>query len=142
MIYIPPTPFGTQISVQDIVSTMQNFHGWEDRYRQVIQWGKKLPIMPEELKSERVLVSGCESMVWLVGPCQEGKWYFCADSDARIVRGLIALVLAAFNGKSTQDIRAFDVETYFENIGLLAHLSPSRGNGLRAIVDQIKQIIS
>ncbi|WP_339387424.1 cysteine desulfurase sulfur acceptor subunit CsdE [Vibrio caribbeanicus] len=142
MIHIPPTPFGTQISVQDIVSTMQNFHGWEDRYRQVIQWGKKLPIMPEELKSERVLVSGCESMVWLVGQCQEGKWYFCADSDARIVRGLIALVLAAFNGKSTQDIRAFDVETYFENIGLLAHLSPSRGNGLRAIVDQIKQIIS
>ena len=67
---------------------------------------------------------------------------FFADSDARIVRGLIALVLAAFNGKSTQDIRAFDVETYFENIGLLAHLSPSRGNGLRAIVDQIKQIIS
>lgn len=142
MIHIPPTPFGTQISVQDIVSTMQNFHGWEDRYRQVIQWGKKLPIMPEELKSERVLVSGCESMVWLVGQCQEGKWYFFADSDARIVRGLIALVLAAFNGKSTQDIRAFDVETYFENIGLLAHLSPSRGNGLRAIVDQIKQIIS
>ena len=142
MIHIPPTPFGTQISVQDIVSTMQNFYGWEDRYRQVIQWGKKLPIMPEELKSERVLVSGCESMVWLVGQCQEGKWYFCADSDARIVRGLIALVLAAFNGKSTQDIRAFDVETYFENIGLLAHLSPSRGNGLRAIVDQIKQIIS
>ena len=142
MIHIPPTPFGTQISVQDIVSTMQNFHGWEDRYRQVIQWGKKLPIMPEELKSERVLVSGCESMVWLVGQCQEGKWYFCADSDARIVRGLIALVLAAFNGKSTQDIRAFDVETYFENIGLLVHLSPSRGNGLRAIVGQIKQIIS
>ena len=142
MIHIPPTPFGTQISVQDIVSTMQNFYGWEDRYRQVIQWGKKLPIMPEELKSERVLVSGCESMVWLVGQCQEGKWYFCADSDARIVRGLIALVLAAFNGKSTQDIRAFDVETYFENIGLLVHLSPSRGNGLRAIVDQIKQIIS
>ena len=142
MIHIPPTPFGTQISVQDIVSTMQNFHGWEDRYRQVIQWGKKLPIMPEELKSERVLVSGCESMVWLVGQCQEGKWYFFVDSDARIVRGLIALVLAAFNGKSTQDIRAFDVETYFENIGLLAHLSPSRGNGLRAIVDQIKQIIS
>ncbi len=142
MVHIPPTPFGSQILVQDIVSTMQNFHGWEDRYRQVIQWGKKLPIMPEELKSERVLVSGCESMVWLVGQYQEGKWYFCADSDARIVRGLIALVLAAFNGKSTQEIRAFDVETYFENIGLLAHLSPSRGNGLRAIVDQIKQIIA
>ena len=142
MIHIPSTPFGTQILVQDIVTQMQSFHGWEDRYRQVIQWGKKLPTMPEELKSDRMLVSGCESMVWLIGEQQEGKWYFCADSDARIVRGLIALVLAAFNGKSAEEIRAFDIEAYFENIGLLAHLSPSRGNGLRAIVDQIKQIIA
>ena len=142
MSHIPSTPFGTQILVQDIVTQMQSFHGWEDRYRQVIQWGKKLPIMPEELKSDRMLVSGCESMVWLIGEQQEGKWYFCADSDARIVRGLIALVLAAFNGKSAQEIRAFDIEAYFENIGLLAHLSPSRGNGLRAIVDQIKQTIT
>ena len=142
MIHIPSTPFGTQILVQDIVTQMQSFHGWEDRYRQVIQWGKKLPTMPEELKSDRILVSGCESMVWLIGEQQEGKWYFCADSDARIVRGLIALVLAAFNGKSAEEIRAFDIEAYFENIGLLAHLSPSRGNGLRAIVDQIKQTIA
>ena len=58
--------FGTEITSEDIVQTMQQFKGWEDRYRQVIQWGKKLPVMPEELKSEQVTVSGCESLVWLV----------------------------------------------------------------------------
>jgi len=135
----PQSPFGTEITADDIAQTMQGFKGWEDRYRQVIQWGKKLPAMPEELKSEQVTVSGCESTVWLVSKNLDGKWYFCADSDARIVRGLIALVLAAFDGKSSQQIQSFDIDTYFEQLGLIAHLSPSRGNGLKAIVEQIKQ---
>ena len=90
----PQSPFGQDITAEDIVATMQNFKGWEDRYRQVIQWGKKLPQMPDDLKSEQVTVSGCESQVWLVSEQVEGKWHFCADSDARIVRGLIALVMA------------------------------------------------
>ena len=119
---------------------MQGFKGWEDRYRQVIQWGKKLPKMPEELKSEKVTVSGCESTVWLVSENSDGIWHFCADSDARIVRGLIALVMAAFDGKSSQQIQSFDVDAFFDKLGLIAHLSPSRGNGLKAIVEQIKQI--
>ncbi|MDA0149134.1 cysteine desulfurase sulfur acceptor subunit CsdE [Vibrio sp. LaRot3] len=135
----PENPFGHDISAADIAETMQNFKGWEDRYRQVIQWGKKLPVMPEELKSQQVMVSGCESQVWLVSEQVEGTWYFCADSDARIVRGLIALVMAAFNGKTSEQIQQFDVDGYFESLGLVAHLSPSRGNGLKAIVDQIKQ---
>jgi len=135
----PENPFGRQISAADIAETMQNFKGWEDRYRQVIQWGKKLPVMPEELKSQQVMVSGCESQVWLVSEQVEGTWYFCADSDARIVRGLIALVMAAFNGKTSEQIQQFDVDGYFDSLGLVAHLSPSRGNGLKAIVDQIKQ---
>ncbi|MGD8109703.1 cysteine desulfurase sulfur acceptor subunit CsdE [Vibrio sp. TRT 21S02] len=140
MSVFPSSPFGTEITTKDIVTTMQNFHGWEDRYRQVIQWGKKLPTLPDELKTEQVMVSGCESQVWLVSQCDGETWYFCADSDARIVRGLIALVLAAFNGKTRQQIREFDVDDYFEKLGLIAHLSPSRGNGLKAIVEQIKAI--
>ncbi len=134
------SPFGQEISADDIVQTMQGFKGWEDRYRQVIQWGKKLPIMPDALKSDQVTVSGCESQVWLVSQQVDGKWYFCADSDARIVRGLIALVMAAYDGKSVQEIQAFDVDNYFDKLGLIAHLSPSRGNGLKAIVEQIQQI--
>jgi cysteine desulfuration protein SufE len=140
MIEVPQTPFGTQITAQDIVETMQQFKGWEDRYRQVIQWGKKLPKMPDELKSEQVTVAGCESQVWLVSRKEGEQWHFCADSDARIVRGLIALVMAAYDGKSTQEINDFDIDAYFEQLGLIAHLSPSRGNGLKAIVEQIKSV--
>ncbi|MEI8657201.1 cysteine desulfurase sulfur acceptor subunit CsdE [Vibrio sp. Hal054] len=140
MTAFPTSPFGTEITSEDIVQTMQQFKGWEDRYRQVIQWGKKLPVMPEELKSEQVTVSGCESLVWLVSQQEEGIWHFCADSDARIVRGLIALVMAAFEGKTSQQIQDFDVDGYFEQLGLITHLSPSRGNGLKAIIDKVKEI--
>lgn len=135
----PVSLFGTDITSEDIVATMQQFQGWEDRYRQVIQWGKKLPQMPEELKSEQVTVSGCESLVWLVSQEQDGVWHFCADSDARIVRGLIALVMAAYDGKTADQIQTFDIDAYFDQLGLVSHLSPSRGNGLKAIVEQIKQ---
>ena len=137
---IPASPFGSDINVDDIIQTMQQFSHWEDRYRQVIQWGKQLPKMPDELKSGQVTVAGCESQVWLVGEKIDDCWYFQADSDARIVRGLIALVLAAFNGKTSEEIRQFNIERYFDDIGLIAHLSPSRGNGLRAIVEKIKNV--
>ncbi|MFS1862185.1 cysteine desulfurase sulfur acceptor subunit CsdE [Vibrio lentus] len=140
MTTFPSSPFGTEITSNDIVAKMQTFNGWEDRYRQVIQWGKKLPTMPDELKSEQVVVSGCESQVWLVSQNIGGVWHFCADSDARIVRGLIALVMAAYDGKTSEQIQAFDIDGYFEKIGLITHLSPSRGNGLKAIVAQIQEL--
>ncbi|ROV58370.1 cysteine desulfurase sulfur acceptor subunit CsdE [Vibrio ponticus] len=136
----PLNPFGTQITAEEIVETMQGMRGWEDRYRQVIQWGKKLPVMPEELKSQQVTVSGCESQVWLVSEQVGETWSFCADSDARIVRGLIALVMAAYNHKTSEQIQQFDIDGYFAKLGLIDHLSPSRGNGLKAIVEQIKQL--
>lgn len=135
----PVSPFGSEISADEIVTTMQSFKGWEDRYRQVIQWGKKLPNMPNEFKLDDLTVAGCESQVWLASQQVEGVWYFCADSDARIVRGLIALVMAAFDGKTSQAIRDFDVDDYFDKLGLIAHLSPSRGNGLKAIIEQIQR---
>lgn len=134
----PDTPFGTEINADDIVATMQQFRGWEDRYRQVIQWGKKLPKMPDELKSEQVTVAGCESQVWLLSRLDGQQWRFFIDSDARIVRGLIALVVAAYDGKTSQEIQAFDIDAYFAALGLIDHLSPSRGNGLKAIVEQIQ----
>ncbi|MFS1488428.1 cysteine desulfurase sulfur acceptor subunit CsdE [Vibrio splendidus] len=140
MMSFPSSPFGTEITSDDIVAKMQTFSGWEDRYRQVIQWGKKLPNMPDELKSEQVVVSGCESQVWLVSQNIDGVWSFCADSDARIVRGLIALVMAAYDGKTSEQVQAFDIDGYFEKIGLITHLSPSRGNGLKAIVAQIQEL--
>jgi len=135
----PPSPFTTDISSLDIIKVMKSVRGWEEKYRQVIQWGKALPNMPEELKSAQITVAGCESEVWLVGESKDGKWFFCADSDARIVRGLIALVMAAYDGNSADNILSFDIDGYFKQLGLIQHLSPSRGNGLKAIIDHIKE---
>ncbi len=135
----PSSPFTNDITALDIASTMQQRKGWEDKYRQVVQWGKQLPSMPDELKCDQVTISGCESQVWLLSEQQGEKWYFCADSDARIVRGLIAIVMAAFDGQTAAEITAFDVEAYFSELGLIQHLSPSRGNGLKAIVTAVKE---
>ncbi|WP_318490193.1 cysteine desulfurase sulfur acceptor subunit CsdE [Photobacterium leiognathi] len=137
---LPSHPFGTDITTADIVTQMQTASGWEDRYRAVIQLGKKLPVMAEEDKDEQLKVSGCESQVWLRHQQVDERFYFQADSDARIVRGLITLVLAAYHGKTNAEISEFDIDGYFDSLGLIAHLSPSRGNGLKAIVEQIKQL--
>ncbi|GLT14846.1 cysteine desulfurase sulfur acceptor subunit CsdE [Vibrio algivorus] len=136
-----PHPFGNTITAQDIIETMSSFTSWEERYRQVIMWGKSLPKMHDELKQEQLLVSGCESKVWLVSEFDGELWNFQIDSDARIVRGLIALVLAAFHLKTTAEIKAFDTQAYFAKLGLIDHLSPSRGHGLKAIVEQIQQLV-
>ncbi|WP_217510618.1 cysteine desulfurase sulfur acceptor subunit CsdE [Vibrio metschnikovii] len=135
---LPNHPFGLTITDAHILATMQSLQGWEARYRQLILWGKQLPVMEESLKSDQAVVAGCESQVWLVSEQDEQDgWLFYADSDARIVRGLIAVVLAALNAKTGEQIMAFDMDAYFSDLGLLDHLSPSRGNGLKAIVEKI-----
>ncbi|MCL9773180.1 SufE family protein [Vibrio methylphosphonaticus] len=134
-------PFGTEITASDIVSTMTGLHGWEARYRQVVKWGKLLPVLDAEAKKDQVLVSGCESSVWLHMTEEAGVWHIDADSDARIVRGLIAIVLAAYHNKTAQQILAFDIDGYFDQLNLVNHLSPSRGNGLKAIVETVKATV-
>ncbi|EKO3571553.1 cysteine desulfurase sulfur acceptor subunit CsdE [Vibrio metschnikovii] len=140
---LPNHPFGLTITDSHILATMRSLQGWEARYRQLILWGKQLPVMDESLKSDQAVVAGCESQVWLVSEQDEQDgWLFCADSDARIVRGLIAVVLAALNAKTGEQIAAFDMDAYFSDLGLLDHLSPSRGNGLKAIVEKIRTEIA
>lgn len=140
---LPNHPFGLTITDAHILATMRSLQGWEARYRQLILWGKQLPVMDESLKSDQAVVAGCESQVWLVSEQDEQDgWLFCADSDARIVRGLIAVVLAALNAKTGEQIMAFDMDAYFSDLGLLDHLSPSRGNGLKAIVEKIRTEIA
>ncbi|EKO3589677.1 cysteine desulfurase sulfur acceptor subunit CsdE [Vibrio metschnikovii] len=140
---LPNHPFGLTITDAHILATMRSLQGWEARYRQLILWGKQLPVMEERLKSDQAVVAGCESQVWLVsGQDEQDGWLFCADSDARIVRGLIAVVLAALNAKTGEQIAAFDMDAYFSDLGLLDHLSPSRGNGLKAIVEKIRTEIA
>jgi len=112
---------------------------WEERYRELIQLGKQLPAIPAEWRGEEQELPGCESQVWLLAMQDtDGRWHFAADSQARIVRGLLAVVLAALNHQSAEHILSFDMEGYFDTLQLAKHLSPSRGNGLRAMVNAIR----
>ncbi len=133
-------PFGTEISSDDIVDSLQFFDSWEDRYKYIIDLGKELPGLPEDKKTEERLVRGCQSQVWIDHDCKNGRLQLDVDSDAFIVKGLLGVVLAAYNGKAPADVLEFDIEAYFNQLNLLQHLSLARGNGLRAMVERIKTI--
>lgn len=133
-------PFGNSINAGDIVDTLGFFDSWEDRYKYIIDLGKELPLMPDELKTDDRLIRGCQSQVWLEYERESGVYHFLADSDAFIVKGLLGVILSAYNNKSAQQILDFDIEHYFETLDLLRHLSPTRGNGLRAMVQRIRDI--
>ena len=134
------TKIGLEPNADTISQQFAAAHGWENQYRLIIQLGKLLPALPGEWQQEAFRLKGCESQAWLKGAkSEDGCWHFACDSDARIVRGLIVIVLAALNHQSTAAIQAFDVEGYFTELGLEKHLSPSRGNGLRAIVLGIRE---
>lgn len=96
--------------------------------------------MDQAYKTEEHLVRGCQSQVWLVAKHDADKLYFEADSDAFIVKGLLGVVLAAYNAKTPAQITAFDIDAYFEQLNLLKHLSSTRGNGLQAMVKKIQAI--
>ncbi|MBX2859436.1 MAG: SufE family protein [Cellvibrionaceae bacterium] len=137
---IKSNPFGSSITASDILDTLNFFDNWEERYKYVIDLGKELPKMDDSFKDELHLVKGCQSQVWIHGEFADNKLWLIADSDAFIVKGLLGVVLAAFNGQAPEYIRTFDVEDYFSKLGLMRHLSASRGNGLRAMVLRIKQM--
>ncbi len=134
--------FGTEITPEDIVEALSFFDSWEDRYKYIIDLGKELPALPPENRTEENLVRGCQSQVWLTHREEGGKLYFEADSDAFIVRGLLGVVLAAYNARTPQQILAFDITAYFDSLNLLKHLSATRGNGLQAMVQRIKALAS
>ncbi len=134
-------PFGTEITAESILEDLEFFDDWEDRYRYIIDLGKKLPPMPDALKTEANFVHGCQSQVWINADYDKSsnQLQFLVDSDAHIVRGLAAMVMAAFNQHSPQAIQAFDVDAYFGKSQLIQHLSPTRGNGLKSMVRKIRQ---
>lgn len=135
---LTPNAFGKDITTDDILDTLGFFDDWEERYKYIIDLGKQLPAMSDEKKTEEFLLRGCQSQVWIDSEQANGKLMFEADSDAHIVRGLLGVVLAAFNYKTPADILAFDIDDYFAQIDLVKHLSPTRGNGLRAMVQRIQ----
>ena len=125
---------------------MQNFDiltDWEDRYRYIIELGRKLPPFDEEYKIEANLVRGCVSQVWLVTDVREGDppvIEFRADSDAQIVKGLVAILLSLYSGKTAREILTADIRSIFEKLDLAKHLSINRANGFASMVKRIHEL--
>lgn len=133
-------PFGNSISAEDILDTLAFFDNWEDRYKYIIELGRELPPMAADMHTEDRLVRGCQSQVWIDTALENGRLQLAVDSDAFIVKGLLGLVLAAYNNRTPAEILAFDIDNYFQKLDLLRHLSATRGNGLRAMVQRIQDI--
>lgn len=132
--------FGLDITAADIVDNLSFFDSWDDRYKYIIDLGKELPPMADADHIDEKLIRGCQSKVWLSSENKEGRLYFTVDSDAFIVKGLLAIVMAAYNGKTTAEIRAFDIQGFFASIDLMRHLSTTRGNGLQSMVARIQSL--
>lgn len=130
------------MTIDDLIENFDLLDDWEDKYRYLIDLGEKYTTLPAELHQPEWKVIGCQSQVWLVPEVKtdEGKklLYFQGDSDAAIVKGLIAIVVTLFSGKSKEEILNLDIDNSFAKIGLQEHLSPSRRNGLDAMLEKIK----
>lgn len=129
-----------KLTTTEVIEDLEFFDDWEERYKYIIDLGKELPTFDEQFRLDENLVKGCQSSVWLHTDLDNDVFRFSVDSDAIIVRGLLALVLAAFDEKTAAQITEFDIDGYFAAIDLENHLSPTRGNGLRAIVGKIKAL--
>ena len=128
------------MDLEELKETFSFFDDWEDKYRFIIDLGKDLTPLADAEKTEANLIRGCQSQVWLTHQLSNGKLHFQLDSDAHIVRGLSAVVLIASNDQSPEQITALDLDGLFDELDLLAHLSVTRGNGLRSMIEKIKHI--
>ena len=129
-----------QHGINELVENFALFDDWEGRYRYLIDLGRDLPPMDAALKTDENFVQGCTSRVWMHAGVDNGKFHFTADSDAHIVRGLIALLMAAYQDKTLEEISGLDIEAAFKKIGLDQHLSPNRRSGFFAMVERIQAL--
>lgn len=128
-------------TIVEILDTFEFLDDWEDRYRYVIDLGRKLPPLAPEEMTEDYKVRGCQSQVWLVPEKDDkGHIHLRGDSDAHIVKGLVALMLLIYSGKTAEEILATDAKGILDKLGLAAHLSPMRANGLFSMVERIRAI--
>jgi cysteine desulfuration protein SufE len=132
------------MSIDEIIENFDLLEEWDDRYRYLIELGRALPPLPETARTDANKVQGCASQVWLAtsikpngasGPVLD----FEGDSDAHIVRGLIAVLFALFSGKGAKDILSTDAVALFQKLGLREHLTPQRSNGFRSMVERIRR---
>lgn len=122
---------------QEIIDEFSLFDDWMDKYEHIISLGKELPLIEENLKTEDLLIKGCQSRVWLHAKLQDGKVIFTADSDAIITKGIINLLISVLSNEEPDTIVNADL-SFIDQIGLKEHLSPTRSNGLVSMVKQMK----
>lgn len=128
-------------AIDTIIDDFAFLDDWEDKYRYVIELGRSLPDMPDSEKTPAHKVNGCVSQVWLVSTVEDDDdpvVDFRGDSDAHIVRGLVAIMIAAMSGRKASEIEAFDALDLMKTLGLEDNLTPQRSNGLRAMVARMK----
>ncbi len=131
------------MKIDEIIENFELLEDWDDRYRYLIELGRDLPPLAETDRTEANKVRGCASQVWLAtkvkrGEAGEPRLYFEGDSDAHIVRGLIAILFALYSGQPAQEILSKDAGEVFEQLGLREHLTPQRSNGFRSMVERMR----
>lgn len=138
LIYIEP-----ELSIDGLIENFEIIDDWEERYRYIIDLGRKLPPFPSAARTESFKVRGCMSQVWMVPGRllgDPGRFTFAADSDAHIVKGLIHILAIMYCGKTTEEILSIDADEAFARLGLDQHLSPSRRSGVVSMVDRIRTL--
>ncbi|MDR0219369.1 MAG: SufE family protein [Enterobacteriaceae bacterium] len=156
-----PHPFGTEITGQQLLETFKQCRLWEDRYRLLIGLAKKLPNLPDELKQQKIEISGCENRVWLghqalienrsienssvenssaENSSDANRLHFYGDSEGRIVKGLLAFILAMVEGKTPEQVLQTNLTGLFQQAGLAQQLSASRLNGVKALINSVQAI--
>jgi cysteine desulfuration protein SufE len=124
----------------DIVADFAFLDDWDERYKYLIDLGRTLPPFPEAARDEAHKVKGCASQVWLEARREDGKLFFDGDSDAHIVKGLVALLIALHSGRTPKDILALDAAAALAPFDLAAHLTPQRSNGLASMVRRMRAV--
>ncbi|MBR9826761.1 MAG: SufE family protein [Alphaproteobacteria bacterium] len=127
-----------QTEIDELVEEFDFLGDWEERYKYLIDMGKALPGLEDAERTDLTRVKGCVSQVWLVHENDGAKHIFRADSDAHIVRGLAALLLRIYSGRTSEEIRSVDAREVLLKIGLAEHLSPQRSNGLASMIGRIQ----
>jgi len=126
-----------EMTADNLADFFSMLPGWEEKFRYIIDLGQKLPPFPEEYKKDEYRIFGCQSLVWLKSDYNDGRIHFIADADAAIVRGLIAILMVIYNHKSAEEILGFDIHAWLESVGLSSQLTPTRSNGLHAMVKRL-----
>lgn len=127
------------MDIDELKENFSLFDEWEERYRYLIDLGRELPPLDDACKTDAYKVEGCMSQVWLVPGSEDGRLTFRADSDSAIVKGLIAVLLVLYSGRTPAEILSTDVQGIFRDIGLETHISPNRRNGFFSMVDTIRR---